>query len=277
MRDASERMREKILPATEKLYTIAADELNRDYDRGTSASQLVWIVVIGLTTLAVLAVAQLYAARHTNRILNVGLVVASLIVVLVLVWSLLRFTTEQDALVRAQRNGSDSVQLLSAARILGLKSQANANIALGERGTGDAYRAEFTRLMEALCGNEDCEGGLLAEARDVADRTGSAARVGAIQENAAQFWSDARQVVALDDDGKYAAAVDLALSDQAKAAEALDTSIRAENHDARARFDDAAQDARSGFTVLAVAVILGLLLAAVLVLVGLQPRIAEYR
>ena len=94
---------------------------------------------------------------------------------------------------------------------------------------------------------------------------------------AAKFWSAANDVVTLDDDARYQEAVDRALGDQANASASLDASIRAESAKAQARFDDAARDAHSGFAVLAVALTLGLLLAAVLVLVGLQPRIREYQ
>ena len=79
------------------------------------------------------------------------------------------------------------------------------------------------------------------------------------------------------DDADYVKAVALAVDDQAAAAKTLDDAILAETGEAQIRFDNAADDARSGFAVLAIALTLGLLLAAALVLVGLQPRITEYR
>jgi hypothetical protein len=230
-----------------------------------------------VATLAVLILTQLYTARRTNRILNVGLVVASVIVAVVLVWMLVRFNREQDALVKAQRNGSDSVQLLSSARILALQAQANANIALAERGTGKAYRDEFTRLMTQLCGDHDCTGGLLAYTRGVADRTGNGGNIDVVGRKAAAFWTAAQDVMAQDDKGDYPGAVALALTTQADASKTLDAFIASESLNSQTRFDAAAHDARSGFAILAVVLILGLLLAGVLVLVGLQPRIGEYR
>jgi len=194
-----------------------------------------------------------------------------------LVWMLVRFNNEQDALVKAQRDGSDSVQVLSSARILALQAQANANLALAERGTGQAYRDEFNRLVRQLCGDKECRGELLAYAHDLAARTGSEANVTAIQNDAAKFWSVADDVVQLDDDARYKDAVDLALGGQADASAKLDAAITAETAQAQARFDAAAHDARSGFAVLALALTLGLLLAAALVLIGLQPRIREYQ
>jgi len=276
-RQASRLMRTKILPATLDLYEFAAGELHNDYDRGTSASQIVWIVVIGIAALVILVATQLYTSRRTNRVLNVGLLVASLIVAILLVWSLIRFNNEQDALVTAQRNGSDAVQVLSSSRFLALQAQANANLALAERGTGQAYRTEFDRLMGNLCGDKTCRAGLLAYAHHVADRTGSASDVASIQDDAAKFWKTANDVTDLDNQGLYKNAVDLAVGDQADASQKLDASIANESEQAQARFDRAAGDARSGFALLAVALTLGLLLAAVLVLVGLQPRIGEYR
>ena len=63
---------------------------------------MTWIVVIGLGTLAVLVAVQIYAAGRTNRVLNVGLLAASVIVAVLLLWTLLRFNAEQNSLVRAQ-------------------------------------------------------------------------------------------------------------------------------------------------------------------------------
>ena len=74
--------------------------------------------------------------RRSNRVLNVALVTATVVVFVLVVSTVLTFVTAQNALQRAQRNGSDTVQLLSAARILALQAQADDNHALGERGTG---------------------------------------------------------------------------------------------------------------------------------------------
>jgi hypothetical protein len=276
-RQASALMRAEILPATVDLAEFAADDLHDDYERGTSASQMAWIIVIGVATLTVLVVTQIYTARHTNRILNVGLVTASLIVLVLLVWMLLRFNSEQHALVTAQRNGSDTVQVLSSARILALQGQANANLGLAERGTGAVYRAAYADVIGKLCGDDACRGGLLGYARELAARTDTQPQITEIQDDAAAFQSVVDRVVSLDESAEYRSAVALAVEGQAAAAQALDSSIAAESGEAQVRFDDAAHDARRGFAVLAIALTLGLLLAALLVFVGLQPRIAEYR
>src|SRR6185369_4067791 len=110
-----------------------------------------------------------------------------------------------------------------------------------------------------LCGGTECTGGVLTYARTVAERTATAERVSGIQQDAANFWSKANEVAALDTAGDYVGAVKLALDDQAIAARALDDSIVAESASAQARFADAAHDARSGFAILAIALVVGLL------------------
>jgi len=277
-RQASALMRTEILPATVALYKYAADRLHDDYERGTSASQMAWIVVIGLATLAVLAGTLIYTARRTNRVLNVGVLAASVIVLVLLAWTLALFNSEQSALVTAQQDGSDTVQVLSSARILALQAEANANLRLAERGTGDVYRAAYADQIKKLCGNQECRGGLLSYALELADRTGTEAQISGIQDDAANLQTAVDHVVSADvDDADYVKAVALAVDDQAAAAKTLDDAILAETGEAQIRFDNAADDARSGFAVLAIALTLGLLLAAALVFVGLQPRITEYR
>jgi hypothetical protein len=139
------------------------------------------------------------------------------------------------------------------------------------------YRVAYADQIAKLCGNEACRGGLLGFAHQLAARTGTEAQITGIEDNAAAAQSVVDQVVSLDESAAYGEAVALAVGDQAKAAKTLDDSIGAESGEAQVRFENASTDARSGFAVLAAALTLGLLLAAGLVLVGLQPRITEYR
>ncbi len=86
----------------------------------------------------------------------------------------------------------------------------------------------------------------------------------------------------LDDGGGNDLAVGVALSSGAEGglgtAQALDAAFTDGIHAAQVHFDDAAGEARRGFSSLAVAVLtFGLALAVVLALVGLQRRIGEYR
>src|SRR5262249_44908464 len=179
LRKASTTMRNEILPAATELYRDAARQLRDNYEAGTSTLTLVLVLVAGVGMLALLVVVQIFVRRRSNRILNVGLVAATVLVVGLLGWTLIRFAGAHDALNRAQERGSDSVEVLSSARILTLRAQNNENLALIERGTGDVYVTEFNRLMTSLGGKHGTTG-LLGYAAEVADRTGDGRRVRAL-------------------------------------------------------------------------------------------------
>jgi hypothetical protein len=275
-RAGSNLMRDEILPEATTLYERAARQLDDTYHSGTSTSEIVFVVVSGAVLLLVLIGVQLFVTRHYRRIVNVGLLGASVLVLIVLVWTVARFSSEQDALVRAQRNGSDQMQVLSSARILTLRAQSDDQLALVERGTGDTYRQDFDTFSQRLGGN-DGTGGLLGEATAMAARTGSTERIQALTKQFVTFLSLHKAVLAADKGGNYDQAVLLAVGDETVAERALDGGLGREIAASRQQLDAAATDARRGFDLLAIAIPVLAILAGVLVLIGLQRRITEYR
>ena len=275
-RAASSLMREKILPAATAIYTHAANELDDTYGSGTSTSEIVFVLVAGVLLLAVLVGVQLFAAHRTKRILNVGLVGATVLVLVLLGWTVVRFTSEQDALVRAQQHGSDEMEVLSSARILTLRAQSDEQLALAERSTTSSYVTDFDTFSARL-GGTDGTGGLLGNPRTLAARTGSEAHVDALADDFARFMTLHNDVREKDENGSYNDAVGLAIGDEAQVVAQLDAGLSDEIARAERRLDDGAADARGGFGALAVGIPLLAVLAAVLVLVGLQRRIGEYR
>jgi hypothetical protein len=280
-------MHNEILPAATDLYRDAARQLRDNYEAGTSTLTLVLVLVAGVGMLALLVVVQIFVRRRSNRLLNLGLVAATVLVVGLLGWTLVRFAGAHDALNRAQERGSDSVEVLSSARILTLRAQNNDNLALIERGTGDVYVAEFDRLMGQL-GGRDGKAGLLGYAATIADRTGDGSRIRALAPQFIALRTLHSQVRDKDDSGDYNQAVALSIgtSDPTQSAgsgqelAAVDKLQGALQHDiarSQGRLASAAQDARTGYGVLEVAIPLFAVLAGLLVLLGLERRIGEYR
>ena len=177
LRLGSKIMREQILPAATDLYRDAARKLDKNYRSGTSTSTAAVVVVVGAAMLGLLVLVQVYVRRRSNRLLNIGLVGATVVVIAIMGGTLWKFATAHDALNRAQSRGSDSVEVLSSARILALLAQSNDNLALIERGSGDVYLARFNQVMKDL-GAHDGTAGLLGYARELATRTGEGAEVG---------------------------------------------------------------------------------------------------
>jgi hypothetical protein len=287
LKQASATMHDEILPAATDLYRDAARQLRDNYEDGTSTLTLVVVLVAGVAMLALLGVVQVYVRRRSNRLLNLGLVAATVLVVGLLGWTLLRFASAHDALNRAQERGSDSVEVLSSARILTLRAQNNENLALIERGTGDVYVLEFDRLMTLLDAKDEKKGGqgLLSYAAEIADRTGDGARIRALVPKVQAVRDLHTQVRERDDGGDYNGAVALSVGtsdpplpgQELAAIDELQRALQVEITRSQARLASAAQDARRGFGVLEVAIPVFAVIAGLLVLLGLERRIGEYR
>ena len=277
LKSASSLMHDEMLPAATTLYEHAATRLDDEYRSGTSTTEIVLVVVGGLAVLALLSGVQLFITRRSNRIFNVGLVAATVLVVIMLGWTLVRFVSAQNSLVDAQRKGSDSVQLLSAARILTLQAQADENKTLIERGGGAAYADDFDRVVKRL-GGADGRSGLLGEARGVEARSGSAARLNPMTADFVTLRQVHRAIRTADDvDAEYRVAVDKATGPEASVIRRLDRGLSKQIATAERRLDNHATAARGGFGALAVGIPLLLVLAGLLALIGLQRRITEYR
>ena len=89
--------------------------------------------------------AQRYVARISRRILNVLMVLATVALAGVSAWAVIGLISEQNSLATAQRQGSDSVELLSAANVLLSRAQGDLSLALVSRGTDATDTEDFLR------------------------------------------------------------------------------------------------------------------------------------
>ena len=80
LRRASDSMRNSMLPAATSIYEEAARRLYDAYDEGTSARHRVTVLAVGGTVLVLLVAAQVLVALRTRRVLNLGLVGATVII-----------------------------------------------------------------------------------------------------------------------------------------------------------------------------------------------------
>ncbi|WP_203657331.1 hypothetical protein [Actinocatenispora rupis] len=277
LREASGLMREKLLPAAQRLYRAETAQLADDRD-GAALFPFV-AVPLGLLLLAGLVVGQVWLTRRTNRLVNPGLLAASVAAVLGLLWLTVSWGALAADLRDGETHGSAQVQTFAQARLLALQARADESLTLVARGNGASFERDFQRRMTDLVGR-DGKGGLLGAAYDGADADMRRALDGAVADVAA--WRGAhRQVRALDDGGRYPEAVDLAIGAEkgsaATAFGALDDRLGGAIDAANGRSGRAA-DAADG-TQTGAAVGLGLLTVVVVVgaAVGIQRRAAEYR
>ena len=277
LREASTLMRDRLLPAADRLYRLATQRLADDRD---GAAAFPWLTVpLVLLLLAGLGAVQVDLVRRTRRLVNVGLATATAIGVVLLLWVGLSWIGAAVNLNASDRDGSAQVEVLAQARIAALQARADEALTLVARGGGAGFEDAFTTAMIRLAG-PDGQGGLLARAQD--DATDPAVRdalAGAV--SAVGEWRTVHaELRDLDNTGQYPEAVALAVGAEGSSAAAfnrVDDQLAAAIATADRAFDDRAASAAGalaatgfGWTILTLILVAG-------IVVGLQQRIAEYR
>jgi hypothetical protein len=276
LREASGVMRQALLPAAERLFQAVSDELDEARD---GAARFPWFaLLLGVVLLASLIVVQHRLTRRTNRLFNIGLLVASVAAVASVLWLALSWMSAASHLEASNRDGSAQVALLSEARIAALQARSDEAHTLVARGGGADYEEHFQTVMARLV----AEGGLLDDAkREATDGRAEAAvteATGAVGE-----WMEIHsEVRRLDQsEGDYPGAVALAIGlDEPSAGRAfgrLDEALGGGIEYGNQRFIREAELAGSalGGVGLGVGLLTALLLAGVVI--GVQQRLGEYR
>jgi len=278
LREASGVMRERLLPAAEELYRAASTEVDR---ARSGAGSFPWLAfLLGLMTLAGLGVAQVYLTRRTNRVLNLGLVLATGSALVALAWLGISAVSVAGRLEASRAQGSAQVDVLTHARIAALQARADESLTLVARGGGAAFEAHYVEATERLAG-KDGRGGLLAEAtaRASDDVTERAATAAAEQTRA---WLAAHKTVRdLDNGGQYneavAAAVGTGPETTASIVNELDTILaNAITHNGE-RFAQETRRADRALAGIDIGIVVLTVLLAIGTVYGIQRRMAEYR
>jgi hypothetical protein len=273
VRQASGLMTGQILPAANDLYGVEAQRLAGDYSSGTSATALTTVATAAAIALAVLVLSQLLIAVRTRRVFNVPMAAATGLVVFSSLWLLVAFGAEQRSLSRAQRYGSDPVEVFSAMRILSLRAEGDESLALIARGGGDQDNADFAAVKHAFNALKNTEAGVLtspASRLDYSDLT-------------SLMWLyglDHNRNVVLEQNGQFGDAIANAVGAHAVEAgdvQQMNTSASLLIAQAQSTFQGNANDAASDLEGLRVGVPLVLLVATGLALAGFRQRIGEYR
>ena len=275
LREGSALMRNEILPSTTKLYRVEATRLTGAYRSGQSTVDTAGVALAAALALAVLIVTQLFLYRKTNRVINVALLTATFLVFLAGTWAVVSFTKQASHLQQARTTGSDPVQLLSSARILTFRAQGDEGLALVARGSGDAYLADFDAIVGQL-GTVDGPTGLMRQAEEASGLAADPPITGTGGLYGSYLGAHA-QVAQAEKAGQFAPAVTLAtgaeLAANDKLAQTLDRQISSKQLDFQIQAGKARQDMRN----LGIGVPILVIVAAALVLAGLQQRINEYR
>lgn len=277
--EASQLMRTEILPAAQTLYEIDVEGLAEEQDDAASVPWLTGVLALGL--LAALIVTQVYLKRRTNRVFNIGLVVATGAVGVAVLWSAAALTVQSVLVSSGQTSGSAQTDVMVRARIAALQARADETLTLLARGNGTAYEDEYQASIQQLSGANG-QGGFLGEARDGAEGLPAAEHVDAAVRSAGAWREIHGQVRNLDNGGRYQDAVELAI--QAEGDEGataaftrLDNDLARGIADSRQLFLDDTTNGSRALTLLAPGFAVLSLVAALGSILGIRERLREYR
>ncbi|HEX6345546.1 hypothetical protein [Umezawaea sp.] len=272
LREASSLMRAQLLPAAQGLYRAETANVVRDQD---SAGGGPWSeLLLGLVALASLGFAQWYVTRRSNRVFNVGLVVATGLVLVSLLWVSIASAVVATTVSDSRENGSAQVDVLARARIATLTARGDETLTLVARGSGAAYEKRYGEVSGEL-------GELLARGRSLATAPAVRDAVTSAEKNF-QAWQEAhRRIREADDSGDYTTALGAAIGpDQGGAAVAfdnLDRDLVTAITQARTAFTGSVATARGALTGTVAVVALLALGAAAASVMGVWQRLKEYR
>lgn len=277
LREASGLMRAKLLPAAQELYSI---DFRRLAEEQAQARSFPWFAVaLVLALLGALLVAQRYLTRRTNRLLNVGLMVASISVLVGLVWGTVALMIESASVADGQESGTRQVELAVQARIVALKMRANETLTLVARGDGAAYEDEWKALVSEISGSE--RKNLLVRVGEVAADDESRAVLEQARGNVADWLELHGTVREQDEGGEYQQAVTTAIGGDEQGAAAkfseLDGNLLELINNGRARFVEETSSAGGALTGLVPGAAVLALVAATGVTMGIRERLREYR
>jgi hypothetical protein len=272
-REASNLMRTELLPAAQELYRSETARVAADQD---DAGAVPWFeVLVALVGLGVLVVAQVYLRRHSNRVFNVGLVVATGAALASLVWVLVA-TLGARADVEEGRDVFGGMDGVAKARIDTLTARADETLTLVARGSGEAFEEDFQdafgRLSRFLDGSGTNWSGYDSATTDHLETAG----------RAADGWSEVHEEIRdADGGGDYPRAVELAIGPGEDGATARFDEVDSALGDAleitTGRFDDEVSQASSAVTGTVLGVIVLAVLMAAGSVVGIWQRLKEYR
>jgi hypothetical protein len=275
LREGSELVRTTMLPAAQRLYEI---ETGRLAESQAAAGELPLVaILLGALLVATLVAVQVFLRRRTRRLVNPGLLTATVLALAGLLWLGIGSGSSAAHSHDGRTGGTAQLEALAEARIAGLQARGDEALTLIARGNGTAFEEHF----DATTRNLTEPGGLLERAAAAVSQQDTRALVERAKATARHWVEVNRQLRQLDKEGRYADAVRMATGSapdsSARLAGELDGSLGAAIEAASARFDAATLKAEDAVSGLAAGIGILCLLVMIAAAVGMWPRIAEYR
>jgi uncharacterized membrane protein len=151
-RQATDLLRGSILPSARSLTDANAAGLNSAYQakRSDALQGILWVVLLGVVLLAVLAGMQFYLALRYRRVLNPALAGASLIALVLVALSATALSAQAGHLRVAKVEAFDSIIALSQARATSDDANADESRYLVDPARAAQYQQAFENKSQQL-------------------------------------------------------------------------------------------------------------------------------
>jgi hypothetical protein len=278
LREASGLMNNTLLPKARDLYAAENTSLTGTSAQATGLPLVCVTLAAGLAAGYILYRASRWLRRRTNRVLNVGLAAAGLVLVVSLIWLAAAFLTARSDLLDARARGSATVEAVAQVGIVAQQAHADESLTLIDNTGDDGYQTDFLKQVKALGPGP---GSLLTAASTAAQGTPAAPAVTAAVSDARNWFTAHAKLRVLDDNGQHQTAVASALGaapgDAGASFTRLSNDLATAIAGDQAVFDSTAPAAASAYAGLEAGVIVASLLMAAACAWGLNRRLAEYR
>ncbi|WP_030617892.1 hypothetical protein [Streptomyces fulvoviolaceus] len=153
-RQATDLLQSRLLPASRTLVSSNDRAFEAEYTaaRSTVSDQLTAALALGALLLAVLGVLQWYLARRFRRILNPGVLAATVCTLLAVILGAQMLSASAEHLRGARRDAFDSVVALSSARAISYDANADESRYLLDPQRRDRYADSFLAKSQELYG-----------------------------------------------------------------------------------------------------------------------------
>jgi len=276
---ASEEAHLVLLPNANTVFTQENAALAAASSQATGLPTVIAALVLALVTAIVLLRAQRWLTRRTNRVFSAGLVLASLALLISVVWIAAGFLAARSNLDNGIDHGSSPAQSLAQASIKVQQIRGDAVLNVISRSGGTSFSTDFL-TAKALVGPGS--GSLLAAAA-AAETGGSPAAnlVAAAGQQATSWYTANGTVYTLGNASDYRHERDAVIGTQAGSSAAgykvLEGDIESAIGDDQTTFENAASAGANALDPLEPVVITASLLMAIGSAWGLSRRLAEYR
>jgi hypothetical protein len=199
------------------------------------------------------------------------LAIATVVVLVLGIWATIAFITQNSGVNDALANGSKPVTAFTDARILALRARADDELTLLTYDSDKTYQADYRTTDVAL------RGILAGRGSNATANTFERDQAARAQSAVAAYEAVHRQIRHDDNSGDVNAAVGLATQRLPAVSSTLANDLSDGIAGSQTTFVDSTSGAASDLDGLVWGLAIGAILASVLVLVGVRPRIEEYR